>query len=152
MSKPRVMTKCPANQYSGSDARIIEFSFPGTKGGMYAQGGLIEFRTVNGVGYVYVYGCDEEVVVNGTKTGDGKIWSQLWPTEPGSYWFYGDPFGAKEVRPEHVRSYFVRALQTSDSIVFICEGHFLYPQEASPGFWTPLETPKNPTKESVIDA
>ena len=162
MPKPRVMTKCPANAYAGSDERIIEFTFPGTKGDVYAQGGLIEFRTLNGVGYVEVYGCDMDVVVNGFRTGDGdpvqsdrrsdgKIWSHLWPTEPGSYWFYGDPFGAKDVRHQSVRSYFVRVLQISKGLAFICEGHFLYKQEASPGFWTPAETPEDPTKENVIN-
>lgn len=71
MSKPRVTKRCPANTQTGPNERIIEFSFPGTEAsGGYTQGGLIAFRVIDGVGYVEVYACDNEVVVNGFRTGD----------------------------------------------------------------------------------
>lgn len=71
MSKPRVITRCIANVNTGPNERIIEFSFPGTKGDMYLQGGLISFRVVDGVGYVEIYNCDRDLVVNGYRVGDG---------------------------------------------------------------------------------
>ena len=65
MPKPKVALKCPANMHTLPDERIIEFTFPGTQGDLYQQGGLISFRVINGVGYVDVYACDLDVVVNG---------------------------------------------------------------------------------------
>lgn len=69
--KPKVTLKCPANVHTGPNERIVEFTFPGTNGDVYQQGGLISFRTYNGVGYIDIYNCDRDVVINGSRVGDG---------------------------------------------------------------------------------
>ena len=59
--KPRVTTKCVAECYAGPNERIIEFSFPGTKGPL---GGLIQFTVDrDGVCRVHLYRLDKEVHV-----------------------------------------------------------------------------------------
>jgi len=68
--KPRIILNCPANRYTKEDERIIEFTFPGTKGDVYQQGGLISFQIIDGVGYVDVYQCDSQIVVNGVRQTD----------------------------------------------------------------------------------
>lgn len=42
--KPRVIVKCVANQYTGLDERIIEFSFPALPNSRGVPGGLIRFH------------------------------------------------------------------------------------------------------------
>lgn len=69
------------------------------------------------------------------------MWTKMWPVEPGWYWFWGDPFGSKEVRPEFIRYYAVRVARGANSWIRICEGHFMYESEASDGLWTPITMP-----------
>ena len=57
MKKPRVITKCVANNYSMPNERIIEFTFPD------GEGGLIQFATINGENRVTVYQHDQRVKV-----------------------------------------------------------------------------------------
>ena len=72
------------------------------------------------------------------------IWSKEWPTEPGWYWFYGDPFN----KAKHwIRLNTVKIVQTSKSIALICNGNFMYKQEASDGFWTPIIIPELPKED-----
>lgn len=56
MLKPKISTRCPANQYAGPDERIIEFSFPN------GEGGLISFK-MGDHPIVDVYNCDQTVEV-----------------------------------------------------------------------------------------
>lgn len=61
MKKPKIITKCVANQYTAKNERIIEFS-----NGMY--GGLIRFiNTEDGKMSVHVYRQDTEVRVTVAK-------------------------------------------------------------------------------------
>lgn len=67
--KPRAITKCVANAYTGPTERIVEFSFPGTDG---PAGGLMRLAYRNGQPHVELYrveGCvvnapvtDEQIV------------------------------------------------------------------------------------------
>ncbi len=158
MPQPRVKLKCPANIHTGPSERIIEFTFPGTRGDVYAQGGLIQFKEWEGIGHVNVYGCDLDVVVNGIRTGDGdpvsaersdgKVWDQRWPEEEGWFWFYGDPYSA-DIEQKHVRQYAVHISKISNGFMHVCEGNFMYQAQSSPGFWAPMETPEDPTEDSA---
>ncbi len=57
MTKPRVITRCVANQYTGANERIIEFS-------SQFGGGLISFyEQDDGTLSVCVYRCDKTVEV-----------------------------------------------------------------------------------------
>ena len=56
MSKPSVTTKCPANQYTGPNERIVEFDSS-------AGGGLISLRVLDGRLHVEVYRTDDTVDV-----------------------------------------------------------------------------------------
>ena len=71
-------------------------------------------------------------------------WTTYWPIVPGWYWYWGDPFGSKEIRPQAVRAYAVRVSQGANSVVRVCEGHFMYTGEASSGFWMPMIVPDAP--------
>lgn len=63
--KPRVIVKCVANQYTGLDERIIEFSFPARVNSKGIPGGLIRFhnRDADARPLVEVYRTEEEVYV-----------------------------------------------------------------------------------------
>lgn len=57
MGKPRVITRCVANAYTGPRERIVEFSFPGTEG---PAGGLMRLSYRNLLPHVELYrveGC-----------------------------------------------------------------------------------------------
>jgi hypothetical protein len=60
MSKPSVTLNCPANQHSGANERIVEFS--ATVNGALA-GGLIALTNRNDSLYVEVFRCDANVKV-----------------------------------------------------------------------------------------
>jgi len=61
--KPKVITKCVANNYAGADERIVEYSFgPDGKGG--AIGGLIQFYvTADGEPRVVLYRHDAQIKI-----------------------------------------------------------------------------------------
>jgi hypothetical protein len=59
-NRPRVLTRCVADQYAGDGQRIIEFSSE-------AGGGLISFRVVGDKLRVEVYRHDGTVVVTSGK-------------------------------------------------------------------------------------
>ena len=63
MKKPKVLTKCVANNYAGPDERIIEYTFgPDGRGGNV--GGLIRFvRTQDGHFVVDLYCHDARVEI-----------------------------------------------------------------------------------------
>lgn len=66
-------------------------------------------------------------------------WSKKQPTEPGYYWFYGDPFSDK-IYNKYIRVYLVQAHRNgSGTISFVTEGHFM---ENKIGFWTPAHIPE----------
>lgn len=60
MKKPNVILKCPANQHTAANERIIEFSSE-------YGGGLISFRANDGVLHVEVYRTDKTVRVTAPK-------------------------------------------------------------------------------------
>ena len=72
-------------------------------------------------------------------------WTIDWPIVPGWYWYWGDPFGqTKGRRQQDIRAYAVRVSQGANSVVRVCEGHFMYRNEVSPGFWMPMIVPDAP--------
>ena len=72
------------------------------------------------------------------------MWTDKWPTKPGSYWFYGWRFGNKERNPE--LSY-VEIRQAQNCLIGVTRGHFLYPEEGAIGLWKPCELPQLPNEE-----
>ena len=71
-------------------------------------------------------------------------WTEVWPIVSGWYWYWGDPFGSKEIRPQSVRAYAVRVSQGANSVIRVCEGHFMYKGEAHSGLWMPMIVPEAP--------
>lgn len=62
MPKPKALTRCVANSYTGPDDRVIEFS-NGSRFADMHRGGLISLRNLpSGVLRVEVYQCSEEGV------------------------------------------------------------------------------------------
>lgn len=62
-------------------------------------------------------------------------WSEEFPTEPGNYWFYGNPwFGSMgcdyfdDAKPD-MRMYLVRVHQTGNSVLGTTEGQIFYRQK-----------------------
>lgn len=80
-------------------------------------------------------------------------WSQDFPTKPGYYWFYGDPFGNKRGADGlQVRLHWVRAYQGANSLVVVSDmNSFMYWDEVV-GLWTqaiPPELPENQFNELI---
>ena len=80
-----------------------------------------------------------------------RVWTTEWPTEPGDYWFYGwrSKFGFENrlsIRMALVRALF--AGQTSvRSLIFVCEGGFMFEREGGRGKWASAELPEPPGME-----
>ena len=70
-------------------------------------------------------------------------WTDLWPTEPGYYWAYGDFTGAFAFKP---KLYFVEVKRVSNGVAHISEGMFLWPTEIAL-IWheKPVELPELPS-------
>lgn len=60
MAKPRIITKCPANAYTGKNERVVEYSSD-------SGGGLIRLIEVEGVLHVTLYRHDETVRIHVAK-------------------------------------------------------------------------------------
>lgn len=72
-------------------------------------------------------------------------WTHEWPTEPGWYWFYGDPHG---IEKHFTRLYPVRVYKVSNGWAHIAEGNFMFPSEASDGVWIKMIVPKLPEEKT----
>jgi len=73
-------------------------------------------------------------------------WQKEWPTEPGSWWFYGYRFGNK-VFPwkenEKRELCLVEVRKVSNGIILVTHGHFLDKREAD-GVWQKAILPELP--------
>ncbi len=59
-------------------------------------------------------------------------WTNVIPTTPGNYWFYGDPYWGsmgshfKDPPPPYeIKHYLIKVKQTGKGVMFICDGQFL---------------------------
>lgn len=77
-------------------------------------------------------------------------WTREFPQSPGSYWFYGDPFGSGRAPHEmHIRLHYVRVVQASNGLAVISDmNSFMYPSEVF-GLWMPVELPEFPNTENT---
>lgn len=75
------------------------------------------------------------------------------PTEPGWYWFYGDPFcstwhveryikGEQDENPWKPELYMCRVRKVSNGVIYIFNGHF--PDNKLPGLWAKALVPDLP--------
>ena len=79
-------------------------------------------------------------------------WTEEIPTEPGYYWFHGyisaeekrmDLDGFREPLGHKLHVVFVHRI--SNGFAFICDGHFMFPQEeGAEGIWQFLPIPLLP--------
>ena len=69
-------------------------------------------------------------------------WSNERPTNPGTYWFYGDPFSDRTVNNEYIDVYLVKIRKGSNCLIFIAEGNFM---DNKKGMWMPAELPEIPS-------
>lgn len=67
-------------------------------------------------------------------------WTDEWPTEPGWYWFWGQPW---DNGPPQLYSIIVR-LDALGSAVYVTDGHFMYEAEGAQGLWCPTIFPDLP--------
>lgn len=68
-------------------------------------------------------------------------WSPDWPTTPGRYWFYGWRSKFTEgKRALHI----VRVQQAVNTVVYTCDGAFMYTEEGAAGVFLPLPEPELP--------
>lgn len=93
-------------------------------------------------------------------------WSSDFPTTPGFYWFYGDPFmGAmgqdytSEVKVE-TKLYYVEVHQISNGLIGVTSGQFMPSKPFNPktrqgegyiGMFLPAQTPQPPNIQDLID-
>lgn len=70
--KPKVITKCVANHYTGPNERIIEYTFgPDGKGG--SVGGLIQFATLeDGTPQVTLYNHEPQIRIRPGAVANGS--------------------------------------------------------------------------------
>ena len=66
-------------------------------------------------------------------------WTEDWPTEPGDYWFYGQPNVNFPTKEEEV--YLVKVSKISNGLMFVTNNRWLYKTEAK-GLWLPAELPR----------
>ena len=74
------------------------------------------------------------------------MWTVDFPTTEGWYLFYGWDFG-KMLR-DVPRLHTVRVVMGGNSLVYLCDGHFIYKSEAI-GLWYELELPEMPNEEDL---
>ena len=60
MAKPRIITKCPANVYTGKNERVVEYSSD-------SGGGLIRLVEAEGVLHLTLYRHDDTVRIHVTE-------------------------------------------------------------------------------------
>ena len=70
-------------------------------------------------------------------------WTHEWPTKPGWYWFYGDPY-KKEPEFRYIVLHPVSVHQGANSLVYVTGAGFMYKVEASNGLWTKMIVPEVP--------
>lgn len=73
-------------------------------------------------------------------------WSKIWPKKTGYYWFYGDPFGKTFSTKSDFHLVQVKAI-ANNNVICITNGHFLYPSEASDGYWISAQLPELPVEK-----
>lgn len=72
-----------------------------------------------------------------------ETWTDEWPKEPGLYWFFGYPYGVKDITAPGL--HLVRAVRNGQgTITYVREGHFFYRSEGAVGKFAPVELPELP--------
>jgi len=88
-------------------------------------------------------------------------WTTEIPTEPGKYWFYGDPhYGGmgcdfKEdavIDPRDIKMYLTSIRKIANGIMIVTDGNFIQPtpfnkekqQVGLLGYWKPATLPESP--------
>lgn len=73
---------------------------------------------------------------------EAEVWTKEWPTEPGYYWFYGQPYAKTLYDP---RLHIVTVHRTAnESIVYLVEGSFMRKSAGVEGVWCPAMLPEPP--------
>jgi len=78
-----------------------------------------------------------------------RTWTHEWPIEPGWYWFYGWQFKSEERDGKQPRLHSVRVVKVANGFAYICDGNFMYKEEAGHGFWAKAQIPPLPTIEAT---
>jgi len=88
-------------------------------------------------------------------------WTKKIPTEPGKYWFYGDPYYGgmgrdfKEdavVEPNDIKMHLMSVWKIANGLMIVTGGSFIPPEpfdieklQAGPlGYWKPAVLPESP--------
>lgn len=71
------------------------------------------------------------------------IWTDKWPTEEGTYWFYGYRFHITNDK-DKPELFLVEVWKLPWGIVYATRGYFLYREEGGFGLWTPADLPPVP--------
>lgn len=78
-------------------------------------------------------------------------WTREWPTEPGRYWFYGYPYGKQKTEmglgDKTPSLHLVNADKTSNSMVYVMDGQFLFRDSKIIGMFCKAELPELPNLE-----
>lgn len=76
-------------------------------------------------------------------------WTTEWPTEPGWYWAYGDPWPLKTLRECDVRLGMVKVRRIATGVMRVWDGAFLYEQSAAPGMRFMRAEPPEPPERTA---
>jgi len=73
-----------------------------------------------------------------------RIWTKNWPTQEGTYWFYGWPYGKETNFDGNVRKpelNFVRVMKISNGNMVVREGAFWFKKDGGVGLFSKIEEP-----------
>ncbi len=70
-------------------------------------------------------------------------WTEVWPVEPGHYWFFGWCSGM--LRCDHgPEIVLVKVSKAVNAFVYVGNGHFIYKGEGAVGLWKEAVLPEPP--------
>ena len=73
-------------------------------------------------------------------------WQPIWPTKPGTYWFYGWPFGNDADHKPELN--LVKIISVSNGVLTVREGTFWDKSEGWKGVFIKAKLPKLPILQS----
>jgi hypothetical protein len=83
-----------------------------------------------------------------------QIWTKEWPTEAGTYWFYGWRFGNEGLnKDDEPELNFVEVSKIVNGFMYITRGHWLTAEKGyeggAIGLWTKAIVPELPSLDNL---
>lgn len=79
-----------------------------------------------------------------------SMWKNEWPTEPGSYWFYGWPYGIGQFKKETPELNYVEVRKVTNGMMVVNSGAFWYKSEGWIGMFSKVDIPEFPDLSEIF--